>query len=92
MPRLWPEAARRPAPFRASVPVREWPLGGLQGTWELLGQSVAVWGVRLAGPCPSALSPSQSPAKPGPGFPLPAGSRALREGAPGDALLLSPEP
>lgn len=80
----WPEAARLPGPLRVVVSAKERPLGGLQGTWELLEQLVAVWGReagRLLPLGPEPLpSPCQAPAKPGSGFPLPASSRVFGEG------------
>lgn len=57
----WPEAARQPAPLTAVVPAREWPLGGIQGTWELPGQSVAVWGREVGRHLPLGTEPLPRP-------------------------------
>lgn len=57
----WPEAARLPAPLRAGVPERQWPLGGLGGTRELLGQSVAVWGREVGKALPLGTEPLAKP-------------------------------
>lgn len=86
----WPEAARLPAPLRAGVPVRPWPLGGLRGTGELLGQSVAVWGREVGKALPLGTEPLAEPL-PSLGLVshcLPVPGR--REG-PGHSVPLSPE-
>lgn len=72
--------------------MRECRLGGLRGLGSRWDNRSLFGGVRLAGPCPSALSPCQAPAKPGPGFPLPASSRALGAGGPEGLTAPAPEP
>lgn len=67
-------------PFESGVSPERAPAGRSRGLRSRRDNRSLFGGLRLAGPCPSALSPCQACAKPGPGFPLPAGSRALGEG------------
>lgn len=41
--------------------MRPRPLGGLRGTWELLGQSVAVWGREVGKALPLGTEPLAKP-------------------------------
>lgn len=66
----WPEAARLLAPLRAGVSVREWPLGGLQGTWAPLGQLVAVWGSEVGRPLALGTELLPGPCQAWGGFPI----------------------
>lgn len=77
----WPEAAGQPAPLRAVVPAREWPLGGIQGTWELLGQSVAVWGREVGRHLPLGTEPHPRPCQAWVWFPTACQSQGPRGGA-----------